>query len=122
MTATTADQPPRITTARKKQSFATWFTATGWRHLVGIATVIFAAFPLLYVLSSSLNPNGTLVGSNALFTRIDLANYIGLFSRPQQPYAAWYLNTLFIGGASAIGTVFLGALAAYSFSRMRRKT
>ena len=105
--------------ARRRWSFGKWFAATGWRHLVGIAVLIFSAFPLLYVLSSSLNPNGTLVGSNALFQTFDLGNYISLFQRPSQPYGAWFVNTLVIGLISAAGTVFLGALAAYSFSRMR---
>ena len=104
---------------RRRRGFGHWFAATGWRHLVGVAVVIFAAFPLLYVLSSSLNPNGTLVGSNDLFATVDFSNYVSLFQRPQQPYAAWFANTLLIGGISAIGTVFLGALAAYAFSRMR---
>ncbi|TBN55565.1 sugar ABC transporter permease [Glaciihabitans arcticus] len=103
----------------RRSSFRKWFTATGWRHLIGVAVIIFCAFPLLYVLSSSLNPNGTLVGSNALFQEIDLGNYIDLFNRPSQPYGAWFLNTLLIGGISSLGTVFLGALAAYAFSRMR---
>jgi arabinogalactan oligomer/maltooligosaccharide transport system permease protein len=105
--------------ARRRWSFGTWFAATGWRHLIGIAVLIFSAFPLLYVLSSSLNPNGTLVGSNALFQTFDLGNYISLFQRPSQPYGAWFVNTLVIGLISAAGTVFLGALAAYAFSRMR---
>ena len=103
----------------RRRGFAYWFKATGWRHLIGVVMAVFAAFPLLYVLSSSLNPNGTLVGSNDLFATIDFANYVGLFQRPQQPYAAWFLNTLLIGGISSICTVFLGALAAYAFSRMR---
>ena len=91
---------------RRRRGFGHWFAATGWRHLVGVAVVIFAAFPLLYVLSSSLNPNGTLVGSNDLFATVDFSNYVSLFQRPQQPYAAWFANTLLIGGISAIGTVF----------------
>lgn len=81
--------------------------------------LVFAAFPLLYVLSASLNPTGTLVGSNVLFRTIDFGNYIELFQLPQQPYAAWFLNTMVIGLTTAAGTVFLGALAAYAFSRMR---
>jgi arabinogalactan oligomer/maltooligosaccharide transport system permease protein len=109
------------TTQRRKWSFGRWFRATGWRHVVGVITVAFAVFPLLYVLSASLNPTGTLVGSNALFRTIDFGNYVDLFNRPQQPYAAWFLNTLVIGLVAGAGTVFLGALAAYAFSRMRFK-
>jgi len=114
-----ATNAPRPAAARRRRGFGRWFGATGWRHAVGLTMVVFAAFPLLYVLSASLNPTGTLVGSNALFRSIDFSNYVELFNRPQQPYAAWFLNTMVIGTVSAIGTVFLGALAAYAFSRMR---
>ncbi len=107
------------TTSRRKWNLPRWFRATGWRHVVGVATVAFAIFPILYVISASLNPTGTLVGSNALFRTIDFSNYVELFNRPQQPYAAWFLNTLVIGLVAGAGTVFLGALAAYAFSRMR---
>ena len=93
--------------------------ATGWRHFVGIVVLIFAGFPLLYVLSASLNPTGTLVGSNQLFRVVDFGNYVELFTNPLVPYGAWFMNTLVIGLVSAVGTVFLGALAAYAFSRMR---
>ena len=99
--------------------FSRWFAATGWRHLVGIVMIVFSVFPLLYVLSASLNPNGTLLQSNGLFSSVGGDNYVELFSSPEQPYAAWFVNTLFIGLTTAVCTVFLGALAAYCFSRMR---
>ena len=105
--------------AEPRRPFPKWFRQTGWRHLVGIAMTIFAAFPLLYVLSASLNPGGTLVTANSLFSEVSIGSYIELFNRPQQPYAAWFMNTLVIGLVSAAGTVLLGALAAYAFSRMR---
>ena len=107
--------------ASRKKSFhlGRWFRATGWRHLIGAVMVVFAAFPLVYVLSASLHPGGTLITANGLFSEIDLGSYFTLFSLPQQPYAAWYVNTLVIGSITSVCTVFLGALAAYSFSRMR---
>ena len=76
-------------------------------------------FPLLYVLSASFNPGGSLVGSNAPFTKIDLQNYVELFTNPDQPFALWFLNTIVIGTVTSVCTVFLGALTAYAFSRMR---
>jgi len=106
-------------TPRKRQSFGRWFTATGWRHLVGIAIVAFSVFPLLFVLSSSLNPHGTLTGSNTLFSQVGLDSYIRIITDPTNPYPLWYVNTLIIASLTALLTVFLGALAAYSFSRMR---
>ena len=101
------------------RSLGRWFAATGWRHLVGIVMVVFSVFPLLYVLSASLNSSGTLLSSNTLFGAVDLSNYVKLFQLPQQPFAAWYGNTLLIGLTSAACTVLLSALAAYAFSRMR---
>lgn len=110
----------RPTPAREpRRPFPRWFRETGWRHLLGIAMIIFAGLPLLYVLSASLRPGGTLVTANSLFSDVDFGSYIELFNRPQQPYAAWFLNTLFIGVTAAAGTVLLAALAAYAFSRMR---
>jgi arabinogalactan oligomer / maltooligosaccharide transport system permease protein len=118
-TAPSGDRPPPSIPERRKRGFIFWFRDTGWRHLIGLVMLVFAAFPLLYVLSASLNPTGTLVGSNVLFRTIDFGNYVELFQLPQQPYAAWFLNTMIIGLTTAVGTVFLGALAAYAFSRMR---
>lgn len=100
-------------------SFGRWFKATGWRHLVGIVMVAFALFPIVFVISSSLNPNGTLTGSNALFSEIGLDAYARILTNPQVPFTTWFGNTILIAGVTALLTVFLGALAAYSFSRMR---
>ncbi|MBN9195521.1 MAG: sugar ABC transporter permease [Microbacterium sp.] len=102
-----------------RRPFPRWFRETGWRHLVGIVMLVFAAFPLVYVLSASLNPGGTLLTANGLFQSFNLQNYVDLFTDPTRPYGNWFVNTLVIGVATAIGTVVLSALAAYAFSRMR---
>ena len=103
----------------RRTSFLRWFRSTGWRHIVGAIMVIFSVFPLLYVLSASLNPRGTLTGSNQLFSAIGLDAYGRLLSDPSQPFAAWFGNTILIATITAVSTVFLGARAAYVFSRMR---
>jgi arabinogalactan oligomer/maltooligosaccharide transport system permease protein len=112
-------EPERRRAPQPRMSFRKWLRELGWRHLVGIAVVLFAVFPLVYVLSASLNPGGTLTGSNELFREVSAENYVALLSDPRRPYAAWFANSLIVGLVTAAGTVFLGALAAYSFSRMR---
>jgi arabinogalactan oligomer/maltooligosaccharide transport system permease protein len=102
-----------------RRPFKKYFRETGWRHIVGVVVAIFCVFPLLYVISASFNPGGTLLTANSLFGNLSLESYTRLFTNPRLPYAAWFMNTLVIGVVTAIGTVFLGALAAYSFSRMR---
>ena len=110
---------PRGVPVKRPFSFGRWFKATGWRHIVGLAMVAFALFPIVFVVSSSLNPYGTLTGSNALFSQIGFEAYARILTNPQVPFTAWFGNTLLVAGVTAILTVFLGALAAYSFSRMR---
>nr|WP_246857939.1 sugar ABC transporter permease [Oerskovia sp. KBS0722] len=93
-----------------------WFSELGWRHLVGVVAVVFSAFPLVYVLSASLSENGTLTGSNTLFADVSSVNYAEL---GDSLFWTWMLNTLVIAVATSVGTVLMGAAAAYAFSRFR---
>lgn len=77
------------------------------------------ALPLLYIVSASLNPIGTLTGSNQLFSAISPRNYERLFTDPAIPYGTWYVNSLIIAIVTSVVTVLLCALGAYAFSRMR---
>lgn len=108
-----------IRAPRRRPRFGRWFAATGWRHLVGVILTAFALLPIVFVISSSLNPRGTLTGSNALFSAIGLDAYARILSDPQVPFLQWFGNTILVAGVTAICTVFIGALAAYAFSRMR---
>lgn len=116
---TSVDGATRVIPLKRPFTLRRWFARTGWRHLVGIVMVVFSGLPLLYVLSASLNPQGTLTGSNQLFSRIGFDAYARILSTPEAPFALWFGNTIIIAATTSILTVFLGALAAYSFSRMR---
>ena len=100
---------------------ARWWAEVGWRHIVAILTIIYCVIPLLYVLSVSLNPGATLTGSNSLFSKISLENFQALGSGKYAMYWSWILNSLIVSTATAIGTVLMGAAAAYAFSRFRFK-
>lgn len=118
-TATTTTTPRRgpaqdRTAARRRR----WLTEVGWKYLVALVILFYAIFPLVYVLSASLNTNGNLAASNAIFSVFELGNYTGL---AETRYWVWYGNTLLVGGVSAIGAVMMGAAAAYAFSRFRFK-
>lgn len=102
-----------------RRPFGRYMRDTGWRHIVGIVMVLFALFPLVYVLSASLNPGGTLLTANGLFQNLSFDSYVQLFQDPSYPYGLWLRNTIIVGLTTAIGAVFLSALAAYAFSRMR---
>jgi arabinogalactan oligomer/maltooligosaccharide transport system permease protein len=109
------------TMQRKKQSFNPfrWFLRTGWRHMLGLVVCLYAIFPILYILSTSLYPNNDINDTTVLFAEISPANYFELFNQDTRPFARWYLNTVYIGIFTSIGSVFLSALAAFAFSRLR---
>lgn len=105
--------------AANPRGFVPWFRSTGWRHLVALVLSAFSLFPILYILSASLNPSGTLTGSNKLFQKVGLDSYARLLASDQFPFLLWFKNSLVVGLTTAVLSVFLGALAAYAFSRMR---
>lgn len=104
-------------TSERKLTFGQWAKKKGWRHAIGMIVVVYAVFPLVYVVSGSFADATQF--TSTLFTTFTTDNYTDLFSDPYRPYANWFVNTLFISGAAAIGSVFLSALAAYAFSRLR---
>jgi arabinogalactan oligomer/maltooligosaccharide transport system permease protein len=111
MSAATTPHRSRTATRRRR-----WLGEVGWKYVVAAVIVFYAAFPLVYVLSAALNPRGSLAGSSALFSSISVDNFAELGGTS---FWNWMGNTLIVGGAAAIGTVLMGAAAAYAFSRYR---
>ena len=95
---------------------ARWWAEIGWRHVVGVLAIIYCVVPLLYVLSVSLVPNATLTGSNRLFATFSTENFSALSGTE---YWSWIRNSLVVSTSTAVGTVVMGASAAYAFSRFR---
>lgn len=94
-----------------------WFRQLGWRHLVGVFAVAFSLFPIVFVVSAALNPLGTLSSSDLVPTGFSGENFARLLGDTAFP--RWFLNSVLIAGLAAAASVFLSALAAYAFSRMR---
>ena len=94
-----------------------WFSAVGWRHGVAVAALLFSLFPIVFVLSAALNPLGTLSSTTAVPTGASFGTFTRLLT--DTPFPRWFLNSVLIAGLSAAASVFLSALAAYAFSRMR---
>ncbi|WP_353114515.1 ABC transporter permease subunit [Microbacterium sp.] len=98
---------------------ARWWRRVGWRHGVGILAAAFALFPVLYIVSASLNPLGTVAATSLIPTRISLDNFFRLLGGEKGPFAVWLANSLLIAAAVSFGQVLCSALAAYAFSRFR---
>lgn len=91
--------------------------STWWRHLIGIAALVFALFPVWFVLIAAFSEGGTLSGQTLLPETITTKQYDDLVG--QYPFWRWFLNSLIISLVTAAGTVLLAAAAAFAFSRLR---
>lgn len=118
-TPRTARTAPGAPTRRPRTASTTlrWWREIGWRHVVGVLAIVYCIVPLLYILSVSLVPNATLTGSNDLFATISPVNYQTLAQTGD--YWNWIRNSLVVSTVTAVGTVLMGAAAAYAFSRFR---
>lgn len=103
---------------RKPTRRSRWWMEVGWKYPLAALVVFYAAFPLVFVLSASLDSRGSLSAAQQLFSDVSLANYQELM---ETKFFTWFGNTLIIGFASAFGAVLMGAAAAYAFSRFRFK-
>jgi arabinogalactan oligomer/maltooligosaccharide transport system permease protein len=90
-------------TNKKPFNIGRWFLRTGWRHLLGLVVCLYAVFPILYILSTSLYPNNDINNTTALFQEFSPQNYIELFAQETRPFARWYMNTVYIGIVTSVG-------------------
>ena len=93
------------------------YIALALRIVLAIVMLIFALFPVLWIISASFNPTGSLVGQPLIPSNPTLANYERLFNNPVNPYPRWYVNSLFVATTVTIFATAITTLAAYAFSR-----
>ena len=98
-----------------------WVRENLWRHAVAISVCIFSLFPLYLVFLSSLKTSGSLQVGSFIPHEISLDNYRYLFESPETPYLLWFKNSIVIASTVALSSVFLGAAAAFAFSRLKFK-
>ena len=89
------------------------------RWLVAIVLIIFAIFPVIWVISASINPSNTLASAKLIPDNFGWDNYRLLFNTPQFPFARWLWNSVKISSITTVLSVSITTLAAYAFSRLR---
>lgn len=113
-------RPPTTTTGVPyRLSGARWWREVGWRHVVGVLSVLFAVFPVLYLVSAALNPLGSVVSTSLIPTQVSLENFQALFNNPSRPFGRWLFNTFIVCTVVTFVQVSCSAFAAYAFSRFR---
>jgi arabinogalactan oligomer/maltooligosaccharide transport system permease protein len=102
---------------------------TWWRHAVGIVAVAVSLFPVWFLVSAAFSRDDSVSGTSFLPLHPTTKNFTEIVrNRVPDPsstsfveshFLRWFANTIGIATVTALGTVVLGALAAYAFSRFR---
>ncbi|HSM24208.1 MAG TPA: sugar ABC transporter permease [Anaerolineaceae bacterium] len=93
----------------------------GIRLFVAIVLVIFSVFPILWVISASFNPVGSLATQTLIPQRFGLDNYRALVTSGSFPFWTWFGNSLKISIITSLLSLAITTIAAYAFSRIRFK-
>jgi multiple sugar transport system permease protein len=83
----------------------------------GVLVILYALFPVAWILSLSLKPAGDLNDNRFLPREISLEHYRSIFADAQFPAALW--NSVGIAAISTLLAVLLAMFAAYAIVRLR---
>lgn len=89
------------------------------RYVIAAVLIVFAFVPVVWVVSASLNPSGSLTSPEIIPRNPGIGNYTGLFHNQYYPFTTWIGNSFKIAGTSTVLSVFSTAVAAYALSRFR---
>ena len=89
--------------------------ATGWT-VVNILVVIYALFPVLWILSLSLKPTSTVKDGKLIPSEVTFDNYKGIFAG--NAFSSALINSIGIGLITTVIAVIIGGMAAYAVARL----
>lgn len=96
------------------------------RWVVIILALLFALFPVVWIISAAFNPSGNLASQTLIPQGVDsldelLSNFRGVLVEDLSlhPYWNWLGNSILVAGITSVLTVMIAALSAYAFSRFR---
>jgi len=89
--------------------------ATGW-IVVNVLVVLYALFPVLWILSLSLKPTSTVKDGKLIPTEVTFDNYKAIFSG--DIFSSALINSIGIGLITTVIAVIIGGMAAYAIARL----
>ena len=89
--------------------------ATGWT-VVNILVVLYALFPVLWILSLSLKSTSSVKDGKLIPSQITFDNYKGIFSG--DIFTSALINSIGIGLITTVIAVVVGGMAAYAVARL----
>jgi arabinogalactan oligomer/maltooligosaccharide transport system permease protein len=108
----TTERVPRAASLQRRISI-------GWRLVVAVILIIFSIFPILWMISASLNPTGSLATQTLIPPNPGLGNYRTLLTSGQFPFWTWFGNSIKISVITSLLSLAITTIAAYAFSRFR---
>lgn len=120
-TMTEAPPEPVAGVTVNRMTFGRWMREIGWRHIVAVAGLVFALYPVVWIVSAAFNKVQTLVAARLIPRDLTTDNFTSLFGNATVPFASWITNSYKVALAAAFLNVALASLAGYAFSRLRFK-
>lgn len=105
--------------APNKLSARRWFREIGWRHIALWVAVLFALFPVVWVISSAFNAVDNLSTARLIPRQLTTDNFTELFESDTTPFGTWLFNSWRVALIAASLNVVLAAFASFAFSRLR---
>jgi multiple sugar transport system permease protein len=92
--------------------------ATGWT-VVNVIVVLYALFPVLWILSLSLKPTSTVKDGNLIPSQVTFDNYKAIFQGGKNGiFTSALVNSIGIGLITTVIAVVVGGMAAYAIARL----
>lgn len=100
---------------------------TAVRLLIALLLMFFAIFPVLWIVSASIDPTNSLATQKLIPDNASLINFKRLFN--QDPsyqfgdvyFGKWMLNSIKVASITTLLSLSITTMAAYAFSRLRFK-
>ncbi len=89
--------------------------ATGWT-IVNVLVVLYALFPVLWILSLSLKPTSSVKDGKLIPSEITFANYKAIFEGNM--FTSALVNSIGVGLITTVIAVTIGGMAAYAIARL----
>ncbi len=89
--------------------------ATGWT-IVNVLVVLYALFPVLWILSLSLKPTSKVKDGNLIPSQVTFDNYKAIFDG--NTFTSALVNSIGIGLITTVIAVVVGGMAAYAIARL----
>ena len=91
----------------------------GIRLFIAVILITFSIFPVLWMISASLNPTGSLATQTLIPKNAGFDNYKELLNSTEFPFWTWFGNSIKIATITSLVSLAITTVAAYAFSRFR---